>query len=192
MNDPFSHKSFTVRRKFWQFLGATIHIRSFDGQLIGNAKLKAFKLREAITLFADDARTIPLLSIKARTILDFGTVYDVLDLDNKRIGSLKRQGWKSIVSDQWQIWDADEQVIGEINEDNVALALVRRFLTNLIPQKFTLTDKSGKVYGNVSQRFNPLIVELDVKLESEIETGIDPRLTMVATLMLAAIEGRQG
>ncbi len=192
MNNPFAHKSFTVRRKFWQFLGATIHIRSFDGQLIGNAKLKAFKLREAITLFADDARTIPLLSIKARTIIDFGTIYDVSDLEGKWIGSLKRQGWKSLMSDQWQIWDAQEQVIGEINEDSVALALVRRFLTNLIPQKFTLTNKSGKVYGDIAQRFNPFIVELNVKLDSEIESGIDPRLTMVAALMLAAIEGRQG
>jgi hypothetical protein len=192
MNEAYTHKSFTVRRKFWQFLGATIYIRSFDGQLIGNAKLKAFKLREAITLFADDARTIPLLSIKARTIIDFGTVYDVTDPEGKRIGSLKRQGWKSLVSDQWQIWDASEQVVGEINEDSVVLALIRRFLTNLIPQKFSLTTTTGTEFAHVAQRFNPFVVELDVKLNSEIKVDIDPRLTMVATLMLAAIEGRQG
>jgi hypothetical protein len=160
MNEAYTHKSFTVRRKFWQFLGATIYIRSFDGQLIGNAKLKAFKLREAITLFADDARTIPLLSIKARTIIDFGTVYDVTDPEGKRIGSLKRQGWKSLVSDQWQIWDANEQVVGEINEDSVVLALIRRFLTNLIPQKFSSygpllvqnlrTSPSGSIHSSLS------------------------------------------
>lgn len=190
MKDPFAHKKFVVRRKFWQFLGATIYIRSFDGQLVGNAKLKAFKLREAITLFADDARTIPLLTIRARSIIDFSTVYDVVDLEGERIGSLKRQGWKSIMSDQWQIWDKDGKVIGEINEDSVTLALVRRFLTNLIPQNFTLTDNSGAVFGNVAQRFNPFIVELDVNIVEE--NSIDSRLIMVATLLLAVIEGRQG
>ena len=57
MDEKFSQDRYIVRRKFWQFLGATVYVETPEAQQLLNAKLKAFKLREDIRLYADAART---------------------------------------------------------------------------------------------------------------------------------------
>lgn len=191
MTDQFEHTQYNVNRKFWKLFGASIKVVSPEKQLILFAKLKAFKLREDIRLFADEAQTEEILRIHARTILDIGTIYDVFDsATDQKIGSVKRKGWKSILQDEWEIWDENEQVLALMSEDSMLLALVRRFLTNLIPQKFTIADTEAQTVANIKQNFNPFTIRLSCNVNEASQ--IDRRLTMVATIMLAAIEGRQG
>ncbi len=191
MTDQFEHTQYNVNRKFWKLFGASIKVVSPENQLILFAKLKALKLREDIRLFADEAQAEEILRIHARTILDIGTIYDVFDsATDQKIGSVKRKGWKSILQDEWEIWDENEQVLALMSEDSMLLALVRRFLTNLIPQKFTIADNKAQTVANIKQNFNPFTIRLSCNVNEA--SPIDRRLTMVATIMLAAIEGRQG
>ncbi len=191
MTDQFEHTQDNVNRKFWKLFGASIKVVSPENQLILFAKLKALKLREDIRLFADEAQAEEILRIHARTILDIGTIYDVFDsATDQKIGSVKRKGWKSILQDEWEIWDENEQVLALMSEDSMLLALVRRFLTNLIPQKFTIADNKAQTVANIKQNFNPFTIRLSCNVNEA--SPIDRRLTMVATIMLAAIEGRQG
>jgi hypothetical protein len=190
MIERFKHDKYIIRRKFWQILGATVFVETAEGQPVMNAKLKAFKLREDIRLYSDEARTDEILRIGARTIIDLGITYDVFDSKtNEKIGSVKRKGWKSILQDEWEIWDANEQVIGTVKEDSMTMALLRRFLTNLIPQNFHMRDTKGDSIGTVHQNFNPFTVKLNAQFQ---ESNVDRRLAVVAVVMLAAIEGRQG
>ena len=191
MTDQFEHTQYNINRKFWKLFGASIKVVSPENQLILFAKLKALKLREDIRLFADEAQAEEILRIHARTILDIGTIYDVFDsATDQKIGSVKRKGWKSILQDEWEIWDENEQVLALMSEDSMLLALVRRFLTNLIPQKFTIADNKAQTVANIKQNFNPFTIRLSCNVNEASQ--IDRRLTMVATIMLAAIEGRQG
>lgn len=191
MTDQFEHTQYNINRKFWKLFGASIKVVSPENQLILFAKLKALKLREDIRLFADEAQAEEILRIHARTILDIGTIYDVFDsATDQKIGSVKRKGWKSILQDEWEIWDENEQVLALMSEDSMLLALVRRFLTNLIPQKFTIADNKAQTVANIKQNFNPFTIRLSCNVNEA--SPIDRRLTMVATIMLAAIEGRQG
>lgn len=190
MDERFNQDNYVIRKKFWQFLGATVFVETPDGQPVMNAKLKAFKLKEDIRLYADEARTKEILRIGARKIIDLGITYDVFDsATNHKIGSVKRKGWKSILQDEWEIWDANEQVIGTVKEDSMLMALLRRFLTNLIPQNFHMTDANGAQIGFVKQNFNPFTVKLNAQFQN---STVDRRLAVVAVVMLAAIEQRQG
>ena len=106
-----------------------------------------------------------------------------------KVGAARRKGWSSILRDSWEILDADDRQIAHVQEDSAALAIVRRFLTNLIPQSYHVLSAGEKPVATMSQRFNLFIFKLDV----EIGAGcpVDRRLILATAILLAAIEGRQ-
>lgn len=188
----FQHSSYLLRRKFFSFLGASFHVFDPLGTVVFFSKQKAFKLREDIRIYSDESMAEEVLSIKARQIMDFSAAYDVFDpVLNVKIGVFRRKGFSSILRDAWQVLDADDREIGQIQEDSMVLALIRRFLSNLIPQRYTL--KMGEtVVADYRQRFNPFIFKLEMDFSGDTGGLLDRRLGAAAGILLAAIEGRQG
>jgi hypothetical protein len=162
----------------------------YDGErVVGFCKQKAFKLREDVRVFADEGQQHELLWIRARQALDFAAFYDVVDSGTQqKLGALRRRGFKSIVRDSWEVLDETDRPIARVEEDSAALALVRRFLTNLVPQTFHLRGAHGGAAA-FRQRFNPFVYSLEVSVPADIV--VDPRLVFAAAVMLAVIEGRQ-
>ena len=188
---PFKQSSFIARRNFFNFLGITCRILSSTNELLFVAKLKAFKLKEDITLFRDAARTEPVLSIKARQILDFGATYDVRDAaSGESIGAYRRKGLRSILRDEWEILDKNEGVIGTIQEDSQLLALLRRLLSSLIAQSYTVSVL-GEQIGTLKGTWNPFIVKYRAHFREGYENTLDPRMVLAGTILLLAIEGKQ-
>ncbi|HNW91945.1 MAG TPA: hypothetical protein PKM88_03435 [bacterium] len=188
MSDAFGHTQYLVRRKILKLLGGAFHIYAPDGSLALYSELKAFKLKEDIRLFADEAKTTEVVRISARSVIDFGATYDVFDgASNTKLGALRRKGLKSIVRDSWVILDANDQEIGSIAEDSMLLALVRRILSNLVPQTFQATV-NGQPAATFRQNFNPFVLKITVTFTGE---ALDKRLGLAACVLLAAIEGRQ-
>jgi uncharacterized protein YxjI len=187
----FGHSRYLVRRKFFKLFGGAFHIYDEAGNVVFYSKMKAFKLKEDLRLFTGEDMQQEVLSIKARSILDFGATYDVTDTaSGKRLGALRRKGLKSLLRDEWLILDANDQEVGKIQEDSMALALVRRLLTNLVPQTFT-GDVGGTPVLSFRQHFNPFIQK--ISLDYSMDTGgkLDRRLGIAAAVLLSAIEGRQ-
>ena len=122
-----------------KFLGNAFHIYAPDGSLTCYSKLKAFKLKEDIRVYADEAMDRELLVIKARSVIDFGATYDVEDAGSgEKLGAFRRKGLKSLLQDEWAILNLEDEEVGTIKEDSLMLALVRRLLSNLVPQHFTV------------------------------------------------------
>ncbi len=188
--DPrFDHSRFIFRRKFFTFLGAKFHIYDQNWNLLMFSKQKAFKLREDIRIYTDESMTKELLTIKARQIVDFSATYDIVDATtNETVGAYRRKGLSSIIRDHWLIFDAREREVGEVIEDSTAMALVRRLLTNLVPQKYSLNIGQTEA-ATFHQHFNPFILKYTLDIH---EGRIDPRLAIGAGVLLCAIEGRQG
>lgn len=188
-----NQSNFTVRRKFWQFLGATVFVEQPDGSPIMQAKLKAFRLKEDVRFYQDENRTVELLRISARQMIDFGATYDVFDsVNNQKLGAIRRKGFKSMLRDEWHILNLEDQTVAVLQEDSVSLALLRRFITNLIPQKFSLTSSDGQAeLAFAQQNFNPFTVVLRIETKPELKQIIDPRLALTVFTLLAAVEGRQ-
>ena len=130
--------------------------------------------------------------IKARQIIDFSAAYDVVDSKSgAKIGALRRKGFSSLIRDTWEFLDTSDNPIGNILEDSMGMALLRRFLSNLIPQSFH-ADVGGESIASYHQNFNPFVYKLRVLLEPGAREKIDPKLVIAGGILLAAIEGRQG
>ncbi|WP_426755584.1 hypothetical protein [Myxococcus sp. Y35] len=187
----FGQTRYMIRRKFFKLFGDAFHIYDEAGNLAFYSKLKAFKLKEDIRIYGDEEMREELLSIKARGILDFGMTYDVTDATTgERVGALRRKGLRSILRDQWLVLDTHDQEVGKIEEDSMVLALVRRFLVNLIPQSFTGTMGDAQVLS-FNQRFNPFIQKIDLDFSMDSSHRLDRRLGIAAAVLMSAIEGRQ-
>jgi len=185
----FEQDSYVLRRKVLKLFGASFHVFGADGSLIFFSNQKAFKLREDIRVYGDEAMTDEVLSIQARQIIDFSAAYDVVDSKSgMKVGAFRRKGFTSLIRDAWQVLDVQDNEIGQIQEDNLALALIRRFILAIIPQRFHLSV-GGQPAVNFQQQFNPFIYKLEIRFL----TGgtLDRRLGLAAAVLLAAIEGRQ-
>ncbi|MDA3924835.1 MAG: hypothetical protein PF904_09075 [Kiritimatiellae bacterium] len=191
MNNAFKHESYLVRKKILTLAGAKFHIYDPQGELVFFSKLKAFKLKENIRLFTDETMQNELLNIQARNIIDIAATYDVIDPESgDKVGALRRKGLKSILKDEWVILDVNDNEIGLIKEDNVFLALLRRFLTNLIPQTY-LGEISGRQICKFKQNFNPFVTKITLDFSEDKQHQLDRRLGIAAAVLLCAIEGKQ-
>src|SRR5687767_7529016 len=135
----FQHQVYLIRRKFFQIFGAAFHVYGPNDELVFYSKQKAFRLKEDIRLYGDKNATEEVLTIHARSWLDFAAAYDVIDTQaGEKVGALKRRGFKSMVRDEWILMDALDNDIGLIQEESQVLALVRRFVPfgDFIPQKY--------------------------------------------------------
>jgi hypothetical protein len=189
--DSYGYDQYLVRRKLLSLFGAKFHIFSNDGKLLFFSHMKAFKLKEDIRLYTDESMTRELLCIRARQILDFSAAYDIVDsVTQEKVGALKRKGWKSLLKDEWIIMDPHDVEIGLIKEDSGVLALVRRFLTNLIPQKYSV-QTHGNTVGTYKQNFNPFVMKITVDFTMDADKTLDRRLGIAGAILLCAIEGKQ-
>ena len=191
MNPIFQLPKYLLKR---QVLALTGKFRFYDpaGSLIMFSEQKMFRLREDIRLFSDESKTREVLSIKARQILDFSAAYDVMDSElNQKVGVLRRKGLRSLLRDEWEILDANDRLIGQLFEDSMGLALLRRFLLgSWLPQNYDIT-LGGTRAADLRQRFHLFRYELDLDFSMDTGRQLDRRLGIAAGILLAAIEGKQ-
>ncbi|MEI7579669.1 MAG: hypothetical protein WCJ58_06610 [bacterium] len=187
----FTAPKYQLRKKFFKLVGADFDIYNEDGTLAAFCHQQGFKLKEALTCYSDQAKTDALFTIQARNILDFGATYDVTDAKTGEVvGSLRRKGLKSMLQDEWMILNNKEEQIGIVKEDSLALALVRRMLTNLVPQNYD--GFIGDQYvADFKQNFNPFVYKLNIDFSKDTQGLLDRRLGLAAAILLAAIEGKQ-
>lgn len=191
MNPIFQHRSYLLKRQVFALAGT---FRVFDPMenLVMFSQQKMFKLREDIRVYNDENKTQEVLSIQARQIIDFSAAYDVVDTAmNQKVGTLRRKGWSSMLRDEWQVLDANDNQIGVLFEDSMGLALLRRFLLgSWLPQNYDIVFGEKRV-ADLKQRFNLFRYELDIDMSMDTEQQLDPRLGLAAGILLAAVEGRQ-
>jgi uncharacterized protein YxjI len=189
----FSHQTYLVRKKFWQFFGGSFYIYDPDGALVLFSKMKAFKLKEDIRVFTDETLQTEALSIQARSVLDFSGSYDVYDsASGQRVGALRRKGLKSsFYKDEWVILDNTEREVGLIQEESAFLALLRKYLLGaLIPQSFN-AQIGGRTVATFSQHFNLFATKLTLDFSADPQRQFDRRIGIAAGILLCAIEGKQ-
>ena len=194
IDERFTHDVYLLRRKVLKLFGGAFHVFDEAGELLFYSKLKAFRLKEDIRIWTDESCTAEALIIRARNVIDFSAAYEVVDpVINQRIGVLRRKGFKSLLRDEWQVLDADEQLIGTLKEDSALSALVRRLHDGaalLFPQKYHLTA-DGKQVATFKQNFNPFVMKVTADFSEDTDLQLDRRLGIAAGLMLCAIEGKQ-
>ncbi len=191
---PFQHPSYLVRRKVFKLVGGAFHVFDPAGNVVLYSKQKAFKLREDIRIYTGEDMGTEVLTIRTDKIIDLGATYHVHDSQQGgvRVGSLKRKGLKSMLRDEWIILDPSGQEVGIIQEDSVALALLRRLMVGwLLPQKYNGTIGNNPV-SLFTRNFNPTVSKVSLEFSMDTHGQLDRRLGIAAAIMLLAIEGKQG
>jgi hypothetical protein len=186
----FSLTSYTIRRKFFKLFGASFRVLDPNDKVVAFSKQQAFRLKEDIRVYSDETMRETILTIQSRQIIDFSAAYDVVAArEQRKVGALRRKGWSSLLRDSWELLDENDRLIGKISEDSKVRALLRRLLSNLIPQTFHLHDTSGRSGATFRVHFNPFLYRMTVSRNEGSAT--DARLVFAAAVLLCAIEGRQ-
>jgi hypothetical protein len=204
--DYSQHKQIEFRRRFWTIVGAKITlIDPASNTSIGFIKMKAWKLKEDIRLYRDESMQAEVFRIHARSIIDFGATYDVVDSKtNQPLFAWKRKGLKSaFVRDHWDLLDNQGNIIGAIQETSKGLAVARRWMGVIpfigefldlafafVPQSYeiSLNQPTGPaVVGKVLHRKNPFIVKMALDT-SMAATPPNPLVTLSATSLLSIMD----
>jgi hypothetical protein len=190
-HDPiYAFPQYTLKRQVLKMIGGRYRILGPAGEVVLVAEKEGFKLKEQIHVYRQENRVEPVFGIFARQVLDFAATYDVVDLlTNQKLGALQRKGWQSIARDEWQILDPWDRAVGQVIEDSMAMALVRRFISNLIPQNYDGLINGAKVM-DFRQTWNPFLYNLTIDFAPDLK-GLDRRVGFAGAILLASIEGRQ-
>ena len=135
MSQPAVAEHFSLRQKITMMVNR-YEIRAVDasgveGPVIAVAQQKRMAFKEQVTFYADEARTQPVFSFKARTRMDLGATYDVLDAAGNPIGWFRKDFGKSLLRSSWHIGTPDGlQAFG--TERNKNIAILRR-VWDLLP-----------------------------------------------------------
>lgn len=191
MNPIFEFPTYLLRR---QAIALTGKFRFYDpaGRLVMFSEQRMFRLREDIRVYDSEDKVREVLSIKARQILDFSAAYDVVDTElNQKVGVLRRKGLRSLLRDEWEVLDANDNPIGQLFEDSVGLALLRRLvLGSWLPQNYDITI-AGQRVADLRQNFHLFRYELNLDFSMDTARLLDRRVGIAAGILLATVEGKQ-
>jgi uncharacterized protein YxjI len=92
-------------------LAPQLSVTTPDGAVHFYVKQKLFKLKEAVTVFADTAQSQALYTINADRVIDFSARYHFADANGQAIGAIKRQGMRSLWKAHYEIFDGETPVL---------------------------------------------------------------------------------
>jgi hypothetical protein len=98
-------------------LAPQIYVRDASGQVRMYVKQKLMKLKEQVTVFADEKQTQPLYHIAANKVIDWSAQYNFSTPDGTQIGAVRRKGMRSLWRAHYEIV-RDGQVIFNLREEN--------------------------------------------------------------------------
>ena len=163
-----------------------------EGPLLAMAQQKRLKLREEVVFTADEQRTRPVFSFRARQRLDVHAHHDVLDEQGQVLGTFGKRFGASLLRSTWDLSVPGLTAVGR--ERRPFLAVLRR-VWGLIPYlgdvwvpfvfHFDFTDTSTGQSVLVVERRKSIRDRYDVHVP-------DPRLDFrVAASMAVALDALQ-
>lgn len=182
-------------------IASQIAVRDASGNLLCYVKQKAFKLREAVTVFGDEEQTRPLYTIKADRVFDISAQYNIDDMDGRPVGMIKRHGMRSFWRSHYEVQRNGMKVF-DIREENPWIKVadtafgeipVLGILSGyLFHPAYRLTDAvTGTTMLRAEKR--PAFFEGVYVIDSQgALSDDDERLGMLSILMMLLLERQRG
>lgn len=182
-------------------IASQIWVRDGTGNLLCYVKQKAFKLKEAVKVYRDEAQTGLLYTIGADRILDFSAEYRIADSTGQPLGVVKRQGMRSLWRAHYEV-SRDGQPVFSMQEENPWVKLadgllgeipVIGLLTGYVlhPAYVVTAARVGGPALRVVKR--PALFEGRYTVEQKSPLSEDDeRLALLAVLMVILLERSRG
>lgn len=112
------------------------------GHSLALAQQKRTAFKEEVTFYADESRSQPVFSFKARKKLDLGSGYDIYDDQHRQIGFFRKDFGASLMRSTFHLESAGVQATGQERSKGAAIA---RRLVNVpfLPVHFDFVTPSG-------------------------------------------------
>ena len=181
-------------------LSPQVKVTDASGNVVLYTKQKAFKLKEAVTVFADVEQTRPLYSINADRVLDFNAKYNIADAAGNPVGAIARKGRKSLWRAEYEVSDGGGPSM-TIREENGwvkvgdallgEIPVVGIFSGYLFNPSYVITDRAGAPLMRLSKQ--PAFLEGKFRVERLAEMSQqDETRAVLSFLMMVLLERRRG
>lgn len=104
-------------------LAPQIYVRDSDGQLQLYVKQKLMKLKEAVSIFADEAQQNLLYTVQADRVIDIKARYTMRDAAGTEIGFLQGKGMRSLWKLHYEI-GRNGGTVFDVREDNAWVKVI--------------------------------------------------------------------
>ncbi|MEM6403910.1 MAG: hypothetical protein AAF757_27430 [Cyanobacteria bacterium P01_D01_bin.116] len=177
-----------------------ISVTDANGDLIFYVKQKSFKLKEEIIVYADVKKLQPLFYIKADRIIDFSAVYKFSDVDGNYIGSVKRQGMKSLWRARYDIFDGETSTMN-IQEKNpwvkvadalfAEIPIVGLFTGYVFNPKYIVSRNDENVVMHLEKIPSFLSRQFTIKASDRLNSRQEEQV-LLSLLMMLLLERNRG
>jgi uncharacterized protein YxjI len=176
---------YVIKRRFWSFFERVFRVFTGDGQLIMYIQHPLLKLREEFMVYADEAKTRPLLRVKSKQVIAINFSYEVLDAETGQVlGAVQKRGLRSIIRDKFHIFDASGTEVGYAEEQGASI--LRRFFPWLTSKHAIFVGGSQVAF--IRQRFRFFTKEFEVDTQP---SSLDPRFVLAIALLALIAEARR-
>ena len=170
------------------------------GKTVAYVRQKMFKLKEAISIYADESKNNLTHTIKADQWIDFSAAYSFKDAQGREIGKIARKGWASIWKAHYELIDQHQNLQYHIREDNAWVKVLDSVFGNIpilggftgyfFNPSYTVTDLQGQ--DVVQLKKEPSFFGRKFKLSKlkAIDNDDDERIILGFMMMVLLERGR--
>ncbi len=143
-------------------LANKVTVTTADGRTVLYAHQKMLKLKEKILIYSDDTKVTLVGELNADRVIDFSPLLVFTNTSGQVVFGVKRKGRQSIWRAQYEILNAQEQVLFSIKEDNVwakvgnalfaEIPVIGAFAGYVFNPRYNILDSSGQVVGVIEKR----------------------------------------
>src|SRR4030095_3805695 len=199
MNAVPIHYPLTLSFKIFA-LASQFSVTDDSGRVIAWAAQKLFRLKEAVNVFSDSSKNEVLFTITADRIVDFGARYTFSDGQGKPLGSVQRQGMRSIWRAQYDIQDNANGTL-KIREENPwikvadgvlgAIPLGEFFTGFLFHPSYLVSRPDGTPIVRIQKKAAFLESRFSVERIAPMDKPEEQRI-LLSLIMLVLLERRRG
>ena len=175
--------------------------RDAHGQTIAFVKQKLFKLKEDISIFSDETKSILNYKIAADKWIDFSAAYNFTNANGQEIGKIARKGWASLWKANYEIIDQHQQFQYRIREENGwvkvldgllgEIPILSFFTGYLFNPSYVVMDPNEQIIARIKKEPSFFGRKFTVSQEGQIDQD-DAERIVLSLMMMVLLERRRG
>ena len=182
-------------------IASQIYVTEPSGNVVFYVKQKAFKLKEDITVFGDEAQSRSLFSIRADRVIDFSANYSFSAANGQPVGSIKRQGMRSLWKAHYDISTPEGAPSMALTEENPWVKVAENVLSQVPVAGLFAAYFLNPTYiatapnGQVVMRLRKVRSLIDRRFEIDKLTELHPHdeaRAVLGFLMMVLLERSRG
>jgi uncharacterized protein YxjI len=175
--------------------------RDADSRTVAFVKQKLFKLKEDISIYADESKAELLFNIKADRWIDFSAAYSITHADGKELGKIARKGWRSLWKAKYLLIDQHQKEQFTIEEENGWVKVWDNLLGEIpiiglltgyfFNPSYAVMDLDGEKMARLKKQASFFGRKFEITKLSDMDNDDDERV-MVGLMMMVLLERRRG